>query len=313
MTIHKAVIPAGGWGTRFLPATKSQPKEMLPIVDKPAIQYVVEEAVASGITEIIIITRQDRGIVEDYFTRSIELETWLCHQGKTDLLEAIKSISNLAKIHFVREKHPRGLGYAVASAWELVGDEPFAVLLPDDIVIASTPCLKQMLDLYDKLHSPIIAVQKIPLEDVQRYGIINPETNEYPCCLIRDLVEKPSFEQSPSDLAIIGRYILTPAIFPLLVKASPGIGGEIQLTDSLRILAHQEKIYGYQFYGTRFDVGDKLGFIMANLTFALQRSDLKPRLKRYLENLVGNNRQSNLYLTEANRSMWDKVPLYHRS
>lgn len=300
MIVRKAIIPAGGWGTRFLPATKAQPKEMLPIVDKPAIQYVVEEAAASGITEIFIVTRKGTPVFEDHFSPSNELEALLYSRGKIDTLQVIKNISKLAEIRFIEQENPRGLGDAVRAAQDQIGEEPFAVLLPDDITSASIPCLKQMLELYEKLNSSLIAVQEVPEEDIHRYGIINPVTNDYPCCLIKDLIEKPHQKQSPSNLAIIGRYILSPAVFPLLAKAPPSIDGEIQLTDSLNRLALKEKIYAYRFSGTRFDVGDKLGFIMANLTFALQRTDLRPQLMRFLDNLNDNNKLIKLLMEETN-------------
>ncbi|NLK51139.1 MAG: UTP--glucose-1-phosphate uridylyltransferase [Syntrophomonadaceae bacterium] len=300
MLVRKAVIPAGGWGTRFLPATKAQPKEMLPIVDKPAIQYVVEEAVESGISEIFIVTRIDKPVFLDHFTPFIALENHLLQRGENDLLALVKSISHLTpKIRFILQEEARGLGDAINFVSNLIGNEPFAVLLPDNLIQAQVPCLKQMIDLYEKLRSPLIAVDEVEMDIIHQYGVINPENRNYPFFLIKDLIEKPTREQSPSNLAIVGRYILTPAIFPLLAQAIPGIGDEIQLTDSLRILAHQEKIYGFHFMGTHFDVGDKLGFIKANLALGLQRTDLGPELQRFIVDLV-----NNMLTPKTNQPVW---------
>ena len=308
MLVRKAVIPAGGWGTRLLPATKALPKEMLPLVDKPAIQYVVEEAVASGITDLIMVIRQDWTVIEDHFSSAEELEALLFQRGKHDLLQIVKQIGALANIRFIRQKYPRGLGDAVGAAKELVGDEPFAVLLPDDIITAPVPCLKQMLDLYAQLQAPLVAVQEVPDEDLLRYGMAQPATDDYLCCLVKGFEEKPKHKLSPVNLAIIGRYILSPAIFPLLDKATPGLNGEIQLTDSLNLLAQTEKIYAYRFYGTRFDVGDKLGFIMANLTFALQRPELRAQLLRHLDDLTSSRRFRELLKMEETLGATPRTP-----
>lgn len=287
MLVRKAIIPAGGWGTRMLPATKALPKEMLPLVDKPAIQYVVEEAVASGIRDLIMVIRKDFSVIEDHFSSAAELEALLLNRGKHDLLQTVKQISAQANIRFIRQEHPRGLGDAVAAAEELIRDEPFAVLLPDDIIAAPVPCLKQMLDLFDQLQTSLVAVQEVPDEDLPRYGMARPATDDYLCCLVQGFEEKPRHKLSPVNLAIIGRYILSPAIFPLLAKATPGLNGEIQLTDSLNLLAQTENIYACRFSGTRFDVGDKLGFILANLLIGLQRPELRVPLLRCLDNLSG--------------------------
>jgi UTP--glucose-1-phosphate uridylyltransferase len=283
--VRKAIIPAAGLGTRFLPATKAQPKEMLPLVDKPAIQYIVEEAVASGIEDILIITGRNKRAIEDHFDRSLELEEVLAQKGDHDLLALVREIASV-DIHYIRQKEPRGLGHAIYCARKFIGDEPFAVLLGDDLVVHETPCLRQMLDLHAELGGSLVAVQEVPLGEVSRYGIVQPE----PLCSrlyrAQDLVEKPRPEEAPSRLAIIGRYILSPTVFSLLQDAAPGAGGEIQLTDALRRLTATEPIYAYAFQGRRYDVGDKLGFLQATVEFALARPDLGPAFRKYLAELL---------------------------
>lgn len=283
MSITKAVIPAAGLGTRFLPATKAQPKEMLPIVDKPTIQYIVEEAVASGITDILIITGRNKRAIEDHFDRSIELEMELEHKGKTALLKQVRQISDLVDVQYVRQKTPQGLGHAILCAKNFVGNEPFAVLLGDDIVDAEVPCLKQLIDQYDHYNGTILGVQKVSQENVNKYGIVKGKALDEHLYMVEDLVEKPSVEEAPSNVAILGRYIITPEIFPLLEKTQPGAGGEIQLTDALKALAKNKQVWAYEFAGRRYDVGDKLGFLEATVEMALKREDLKDDFLSYLQ------------------------------
>lgn len=288
--VRKAVFPAAGLGTRFLPATKAQPKEMLPLVDKPLIQYVIEEAVDSGIESIIIITGRGKNAIEDHFDVSYELENLLSEQGKQDLLETVQKVSNLAHISYVRQKKALGLGHAVLMARELVGDEPFAVMLGDDIIHAQTPCLRQMLDVYEAYSAPIVAIEEIPLESISQYGVISGKPVDYNGTKDRlykldGLVEKPPKEAAPSNLAIIGRYILEPEIFEVLAATQAGAGGEIQLTDGLRTLLQQKGIYGWRFEGKRYDTGNKLGFLEATVDFALRRPDLGDAFRKYLKSL----------------------------
>lgn len=285
MRIRKAVLPAAGLGTRFLPATKAQPKEMLPIVDKPTIQYVVEEAAASGIEDIIIVTGRGKNAIEDHFDRSLELEIALERKGKDGQLKEIQRISELASFCYVRQKEPLGLGHAILVARALVGNEPFAVLLGDDIIDAEVPCLRQMISVFDKYRSSIIAVQQVPREETSSYGIIDHKPVEDSVYRIEDLVEKPTPDTAPSDLAIIGRYILTPEIFDALEQTLPDEGGEIQLTNGLRILLRTQAIYGLAFRGRRYDAGSKLGFLKATVQFALKRPDLAPGFRSYLKTL----------------------------
>lgn len=282
MKIRKAIIPAAGLGTRFLPATKAQPKEMLPIVDKPAIQYIVEEAIDSGIEDIIIVTGRSKRAIEDHFDKSVELEAMLEEKGSNALLQVVQTVSNMADLHYIRQKQPLGLGHAVYCARKFIGDEPFALLLGDDIIQSDPPCLKQMMDLYEETRSSVIAVQKVPWEEVDKYGIISTSDGKK----IDDLIEKPDLGSAPSNLAVIGRYIIEPEIFNILERQEPGRGGEIQLTDALRILNRLKPMTAYLQQGRRFDVGDKLGYIEATIEFALSRKDLEPRLKEYLSNLV---------------------------
>ncbi|MDR6551510.1 UTP--glucose-1-phosphate uridylyltransferase GalU [Paenibacillus qinlingensis] len=284
--IRKAIIPAAGLGTRFLPATKAQPKEMLPIVDKPAIQYIVEEAIDSGIEDIIIVTGRNKRAIEDHFDKSVELEMMLEEKGNTQLLEIVKSVSNLADVHYIRQKQPLGLGHAILCARKFIGDEPFAVLLGDDILQSSPPGLKQMMDIYEQTETSVIAVQEVPWADVSKYGIISPASSRAHYRLIEDLVEKPDRDQAPSNLAVIGRYIILPEIFGILEKQEPGRGGEIQLTDALRVLNKEQQMAAYLMQAKRYDVGDKLGYIEATIELALQRPDLQEQVRAYLLALV---------------------------
>lgn len=284
--IRKAVIPAAGLGTRFLPATKAQPKEMLPIVDKPAIQYIIEEAVESGIEEILIITGRNKRSIEDHFDRSIELELQLKQQGKYDLLGLIEDISNVT-IHFIRQKEAKGLGHAVLCARQFVGNEPFAVLLGDDIVDAKVPCLKQLIDVYQDCPGTILGVQEVAAEKVSSYGIVNPKVVKNHLWQALDLIEKPSVEEAPSRLAVLGRYILEPQIFDLLQVTQPGRGNEIQLTDAICRLAADHKVYAYHFNGRRYDIGDKQGYLEATVEFALKRPELRDTFLAYLAKTIG--------------------------
>jgi UTP--glucose-1-phosphate uridylyltransferase len=278
-------LPAAGLGTRFLPATKAQPKEMLPIVDKPTIQYVVEEAAASGIEDIIIVTGRGKNAIEDHFDRSLELQIALERKGNDGQLKEIQRISELASFCYVRQKEPLGLGHAILVTRALVGNEPFAVLLGDDIIDAEVPCLRQMISAFDKYRSSIIAVQQVPREETSSYGIIDHTPVEDSVYRIEDLVEKPTPDTAPSDLAIIGRYILTPEIFDALEQTLPDERGEIQLTNGLRILLRTQAIYGLAFRGRRYDAGSKLGFLKATVQFALKRPDLAPGFRSYLKTL----------------------------
>lgn len=286
MTIKKAIIPAAGLGTRFLPATKALPKEMLPIVDKPAIQYIVEEAIDSGIEDIIIVTGRHKRAIEDHFDKSVELEMMLEENGKNDLLKIVQTVSNLVDVHYIRQKQPLGLGHAVHCARKFIGHEPFALLLGDDIIDSTPPCLKQMIDLYDEAKTSIIAVQEVPRDEVNRYGIISPADKAGSFDYIEDLIEKPDVEQAPSNLAVIGRYIIEPEIFDILEKLPPGRGNEIQLTDALRVLNRNHRMVAFKQTGRRYDTGDKLGYIEATIEFALKRPDLAPELKSYLSKLM---------------------------
>ncbi len=284
--IRKAVIPAAGLGTRFLPATKAQPKEMLPIVDKPAIQFIIEEAIASGIEEILIITGRNKRSIEDHFDRSLELEAQLKSQGKYDLLKMVEEISEVT-IHFIRQKEALGLGHAVLCAKQFVGYEPFAVMLGDDLVDAPVPCLSQMIDVYDDLGGSVLGVQEVPADTVSSYGIVTPRAVKPNVFQAMDLIEKPSVEEAPSQLAVLGRYILDPEIFRILEQTQPGRGGEIQLTDAIRVLAGQQAVYAYSFFGRRYDIGDKEGFLEATVEQALKRPELRDRFMKYLVKTVG--------------------------
>ena len=284
--IRKAIIPAAGLGTRFLPATKAQPKEMLPIVDKPTIQYIIEEAVASGIEEILIITGRSKKCIEDHFDKSVELELELEKSGKEEMLKMVREISDMVDIHFIRQKEPRGLGHAISCAKTFVGNEPFAVLLGDDIVYnEGRPCLKQLIDCYDEYKTSVLGVQTVEAKDVNKYGIVNGIHIEDRVYKVKGLVEKPPVEEAPSNVAILGRYIITPQIFKILEETKPGKGGEIQLTDALLKLIDEEAMYAYDFEGTRYDVGDKLGFLKATVEYALRREDLRDGFIEYLNTL----------------------------
>ncbi len=287
--VRKAVFPAAGLGTRFLPATKAQPKEMLPLVDKPIIQYGVEEAMASGCDQILIITGRGKNAIEDHFDVSYELEKMLAERGKTDLLKIVQQISDMVHVAYVRQKEALGLGHAVLMAKELVGDEPFAVLLADDVVDSEVPCLKQMVDIYEETGCSVIATQVVEGKAISAYGVLDakPVEGKWAGKLfeISNLVEKPKPEDAPSNLAIIGRYVLTPGIFPALERTGTGAGGELQLTDGMKELLKTEKIYGYTFEGKRHDTGDKLGFLKATVEFALKRPDLGGELRAWLKDL----------------------------
>jgi UTP--glucose-1-phosphate uridylyltransferase len=287
MKIRKAVFPAAGLGTRFLPATKAQPKEMLPLVDKPIIQYVIEEAAASGITSIIIVTGRGKNAIEDHFDVSYELEKLLAERGKTELLEQVRTISSMINLSYVRQGESLGLGHAVLMARDLVGDEPFAVMLGDDIIDSPVPCMKQMIEVFERHGGPVIAVQRVARQEISAYGVIDgsPEGESGRVYRIRELVEKPKVEEAPSDLAIIGRYILTPDIFDDLEATPRDAGGEIQLTNGLRRLKERRPIFGYRFEGIRHDAGNKLGFLKATVEFALKRDDLGKPFREYLKSL----------------------------
>ena len=286
MTVKKAIIPAAGLGTRFLPATKSQPKEMLPIVDKPTLQYIIEEAIESGIEEILIITGRNKKSIEDHFDKSVELELELEQKGKIEMLEMVRDISNMVNIHYIRQKEPKGLGHAIHCAKSFIGNEPFAVLLGDDIVDAKTPCLKQLINTYDEYKTTILGVQGVAKEDTDKYGILDVKHIEDRVYKVKDMVEKPSVESAPSNIAILGRYIINPSIFDILENQAPGKGGEIQLTDALKTLSTQEAIYAYNFEGRRYDVGDKFGFLEATIDFALKRDELRDDLLNYMKEVV---------------------------
>lgn len=286
MKVRKAVIPAAGLGTRFLPATKAQPKEMLPIVDKPTLQFIIEEAVDSGIEEILIITGRNKTSIENHFDKSVELEMELERAGKDDLLEEIRKISDMANIQYIRQKEPRGLGHAISCAERFIANEPFAVLLGDDIVHSKKPCLKQMIEAYDEYKTTILGVQEVPPNDVGKYGIVDGKLIEDRIYKVRSLVEKPSIQDAPSNIAILGRYIINPAIFKAIEETEPDQKDEIQLTDALNILSGREAMYAYVFEGKRYDVGDKQGFLEATVEFALRRDDLREEFLSYLEKVL---------------------------
>jgi UTP--glucose-1-phosphate uridylyltransferase len=294
MIVKKAVIPAAGFGTRFLPATKVVPKELLPIVDKPTIQYIMEEIVAAGIEEVILITGREKGSIEDHFDTSTELENHLRKKKREDLLKMVQEISEMVTLVSVRQKEPLGLGHAILCAKKIVGDEPFAVLLGDDLIDAKSPCIKQMIDVYGEMQSPsgrspkahaVIAIQKVPKEETHLYGIIKGEKVKDRIYRVEDMVEKPKKGTASSNLAIIGRYILPPQIFSILEKTPPDAKGEIQLTNGLRVLSQKAPIFGYEFFGDRYDAGDKLGYLQANISYALKHPELGPKLKRFLKGL----------------------------
>ncbi|PHD75789.1 UTP--glucose-1-phosphate uridylyltransferase [Bacillus sp. AFS043905] len=284
--VRKAIIPAAGLGTRFLPATKAMPKEMLPIVDKPTIQYIVEEAIASGIEDIIIVTGKGKRAIEDHFDNAFELEQNLFEKGKFDLLEKVQQSSKMVDIHYIRQKEPKGLGHAVWCARKFIGDEPFAVLLGDDIVESETPCLRQLIDEYNETKSSIIGVKQVGSDVTHRYGIIDPMSPEGRRYQVSNFVEKPAPGEAPSNLAIMGRYVLTPEIFKYLDKQEKGSGNEIQLTDAIQKLNTFQRVFAYEFDGIRYDVGEKLGFITTTLEFALKNDELKEPLLKYLMDIV---------------------------
>ena len=286
MKVRKAIIPAAGLGTRFLPATKSQPKEMLPIVDKPTLQYIIEEAITSGIEEILIITGRNKQSIEDHFDKSVELELELAQKGKDDMLEMVQNISNMANIHYIRQKEPKGLGDAINCAKSFIEDEPFAVLLGDDIVDSKSPCLKQLINTFNDYRTTILGVQEVAHENVDKYGIIDAIKIDESSYKVKNLIEKPKKDSAPSNIAILGRYIITPTIFDILDTQEPGKGGEIQLTDALKILCEREAMYAYKFEGKRYDVGDKLGFLEATIEYALKREDLKDGLLEIIKNKI---------------------------
>jgi len=283
--VRKALFPAAGLGTRFLPATKASPKEMLPLVDKPLIQYVVEEAVASGIESIVIVTGRGKTAIEDHFDVSFELEKLLEERGKEDELKAMRTISEMARVSYVRQREALGLGHAVLQARDLVGDEPFAVMLSDDIIDSETPALRQLLDVYEKYDAPVLCTMQVAGEAISRFGVIDGEEVEEGVYKIKDMVEKPPFSEAPSDLAIIGRYVLTPDIFDEIEKTRPGAIGEIQITDAMRSLLKKRPFYAVRFKGTRYDAGDKLGFLIATVEFALKHEELAPEFREYLMSL----------------------------
>ena len=285
MKVRKAIIPAAGLGTRFLPATKAMPKEMLPIVDKPTIQYIVEEAINAGIEDILIVTGKGKRAIEDHFDNSFELEQNLLSKGKVELLSEVQKPSNV-DIHYIRQKEPKGLGHAIWCARKFIGNEPFAVLLGDDIVQSETPCLKQMMNQFDRFSSSIFGVQSVNPNEVSRYGIVDGKEINNKLYTIKALVEKPAVEEAPSNLAIMGRYILTPRIFDILQNQAPGAGGEIQLTDAIATLNQFEAVYAYEFEGKRYDVGEKLGFIETTIEFALQHDELKYPLLDFLSKVM---------------------------
>lgn len=290
MKIRKAVFPVAGLGTRFLPATKAMPKEMLPLVDKPIIQYAVEEALASGIEEIIFVTGKGKSALEDHFDRSYHLENTLRERNKDLLLKIVESVvPKTGTIVYTRQNEPLGLGHAIWCARNIIGDEPFAVLLADDVMLSDVPVLSQMMDQFDRLRASIVATEEVSPEDTSRYGIIDPESYMEDVIKIKGLVEKPKQEEAPSNQAIIGRYILTPKIFEILGKGIVGAGNEIQLTDAMSILLEKQPIFGYKFEGKRFDCGDKAGWQMANLAFSLERPELREELLPFLEKIMTSN------------------------
>ena len=285
--IKKAIIPAAGLGTRFLPATKAQPKEMLPIVDKPTLQYIIEECVASGIEEILIITGRNKKSIEDHFDRNIELELELEKSNKQEMLEMVREISDMVNIHFIRQKEPKGLGHAILCAKSFVGNEPFAVLLGDDVVYNDgKPCLKQLIDCYGEYKTSVLGVQNVADENVDKYGIVSGIKIDDRVYKVKNLIEKPSIDEAPSNIAILGRYIITPKIFEILQNTEPGKGNEIQLTDALLKLIEEEAMYAYNFEGRRYDVGDKLGFLEATVEYAVRREELREDFIKYLEGII---------------------------
>ena len=288
--VRKAVIPAAGLGTRFLPATKSQPKEMVPVIDKPTIQYVVEEAVGAGITDILVITGRGKRAIEDHFDRNFELEFYLEQGKKHDELEQVQAISEMADIHYIRQRDPLGLGHAVSVARQHVGSEPFAVLLGDDIMVDDSRLLRSMLDCYERYGRSVVAVLEVPREDIKNYGCVTPELMEENLVRIRSIVEKPKPEDAPSNLAVIGRYVFTPEIFDALDRITPGAGGELQLTDAISLLLETQTVFGYSFETGRYDIGKKIDFLRATVELALDRPDLGEEFKEFLAEIVQRRR-----------------------
>jgi UTP--glucose-1-phosphate uridylyltransferase len=290
LRVRKAVFPAAGWGTRFLPATKAQPKEMLPLVDKPIIQYAVEEAVAAGIEQVIIVTSSQKRAIEDHFDHSFELEHLLEEKGDIEMLRKVRQISDLAQVAYVRQKEQLGLGHAVLMAKDLIGHEPFAVILPDDVVVGDRPCIGQLIHVYEQTHSTVVAVMDVPPEETSRYGVIGSEPSVDPLDhgrlhKVTDIVEKPAAGKAPSNLAVIGRYILTPKIFDKLEQTQGGAGGEIQLTDAIKALMDEQAVYAYEFEGTRYDAGTTMGWLKASVELALAKPDIGPEFRAYLHGL----------------------------
>ena len=290
-TVHKAIIPAAGLGTRFLPATKSMPKEMLPIIDRPVIQYVVEEAVASGIDDLIIITGRGKRAIEDYFDDSPELEMYLRDHNKTEMLKTIKDVSSLVDIHYIRQKEPKGLGDAVLRAKKHIVDEPFAVLLGDNIILDDVPCTRQLIDIFDKFHGSVLAVKEVSPEKVSSYGIIKGRTMEPSLYRVEDLVEKPEVGNAPSNIGAMGRYIFTPEIFECLENVQPGVGGEIQLTDAIKALNQYQQVYAYLFSGKIYDTGDRFGYIQTILDFALLHDEIGEDMMDYIRSIMNKKLQ----------------------
>ncbi len=286
MKVRKAIIPAAGLGTRFLPATKAQPKEMLPIVDTPTIQYIIQEAVDAGIEDIIIITGRGKRSIEDHFDRSIELEMELEKSGKEEELQMVRCIADMTNLYYIRQKRPRGLGHAVLMAKEFIGNEPFAVLLGDDVVVSQKPCIGQMMEVFEQNPSSVLGVQQVAREDVSKYGIIAGNEVSERIYKVDDMIEKPDVQYAPSNVAVLGRYILTPAVFSLLETQEAGKGGEIQLTDAIRRLLNEEDVYAYDFKGKRYDVGSKTGFLQANIETALRNDVLKEEMLEYIKDLA---------------------------
>ena len=285
MKVKKAVIPAAGFGTRFLPATKSVPKDLLPMVDKPTIQYIMEEVASAGIEEVILITGREKGSIEDHFDTSSELENHLKKKGKKDLLRMVQDIAEMVTLVSVRQKEPLGLGHAILCAKKVVGNEPFAVLLGDDLIDAKIPCIRQMIDVYQKMDGALLAIQKVRRTETHLYGIIKGKKVKDRIYHIEEMIEKPEQGKAPSNLAIIGRYILPPQIFDILERIPPDGRGEIQLTEGLRELKKTVPIFGYEFFGDRYDAGDKLGYLQANISYGLKHPELGPKLKHYLKNI----------------------------
>lgn len=284
--VKKAVIPAAGFGTRFLPATKAIPKEMLPIVDKPTLQYIVEEAIASGIEDLLIITSRGKDAIVNHFDKAYELESVLERDGKSEMLNIVREVSDKINVHFIRQQEQKGLGHAVLCAKSFVGDEPFAVMLGDDVVVADKPCLKQLIEQFEKYNATVLGVQKVGMENISKYGAVDCDNVAERMYKVNAMVEKPKKEDAPSDVAVLGRYVITPAIFECLEKTAPGAGGEIQLTDALAMLSESEGMYAYDFVGKRYDIGNKQGFLAATVDFALSRDDLKDEFAEYLKELV---------------------------